>query len=309
VTSLGSANFNGTYAANGQNTLTLYGQQNAYSTVISGYNGSGSSFGLEVTAGFTGSDSSLYILNRAANSSQFQVFGNGFMTMNASQNVTAAGSVLVMYCMPQYGFQAVGYNATNQSCGEYVVAGTSNADYACTFYNRASSVLIIQGRGDGYAGFGGGLQVNNNLQGGQFYGVNAPNIANASGQLIAYSHPTWSSINNKSDVQPVAEDGGRSALDLVHAIRGVRYQHHQGVIHMDDPTKGAAGYRVEHVYTPQVGFIGEEVVQELPEVGSRMDGQLMGIDYGKMVPVLWEAVKELTAMVQALQKQVGGTAQ
>src|SRR5215472_2910889 len=297
----GAASINSSSANNGQNTLNVYGQANAYTQQISGYNSTGNSFGLYITAGLNSSDSGLYVLNRSANSSQLQVYGMGSVNFNASQISYGNVNVVTIYGSASYAaLFVVSYNSGNAS-GAMFQAGVNSADYTLGCQPRNAAYNGFQVRGDGYLGSGGGLQVNGYYQGGTFFGVNAPNVANASGQLIAQSHPVWSSKNFKTEIRSIAEDGGRSALDLVNAIRGVRYQHHSARERLVDPTKGAAGYEVDHTYTPDVGFLAEEVVSELPEVISRYHDMVMGMDYGKMVPVLWEAVKELSAQVQALQ--------
>ncbi|MNL05104.1 hypothetical protein D3C87_1256850 [compost metagenome] len=93
----------------------------------------------------------------------------------------------------------------------------------------------------------------------------------ASGNIGAYSDR-----KHKKRIRTI-----KHALDLVEALRGVRY-----VRKRDD--------------RPCVGVIAQEVRQVLPEVvGTSEDG--LYVDYGNLVGPLIEAVKELAARVRALE--------
>ena len=47
--------------------------------------------------------------------------------------------------------------------------------------------------------------------------------------------------------------------------------------------------------TRQVGFSAQEVLKVIPEVVSKGEDGYLSIDYGKMTPLLLEAIKELKA--------------
>ena len=65
----------------------------------------------------------------------------------------------------------------------------------------------------------------------------------------------------------------------------------------------------------QIGFIAQEVEEVIPEVvetdtalvngGSNLLENKKSVSYSKIVPVLVEAIKELTAKVEALEKRLG----
>jgi hypothetical protein len=55
-----------------------------------------------------------------------------------------------------------------------------------------------------------------------------------------------------------------------------------------------------------IGFSAQEVLELVPEAVYGSEETEYGISYGKLVPVLVEAIKELTAEVEALKKKVGG---
>ena len=54
-----------------------------------------------------------------------------------------------------------------------------------------------------------------------------------------------------------------------------------------------------------IGFSAQEVLELVPEAVNGSEETEYGISYGKLVPVLVEAIKELTAEVEALKKKVG----
>ena len=54
-----------------------------------------------------------------------------------------------------------------------------------------------------------------------------------------------------------------------------------------------------------IGFSAQDVLELVPEAVHGSEETEYGISYGKLVPVLVEAIKELTAEVEALKKKVG----
>ena len=51
-----------------------------------------------------------------------------------------------------------------------------------------------------------------------------------------------------------------------------------------------------------VGVIAQEILEVLPEAVTTRDNGYLAVDYQKVVPLLIEAVKELSAKVDALEK-------
>jgi Chaperone of endosialidase len=93
-----------------------------------------------------------------------------------------------------------------------------------------------------------------------------------------------SDIRLKTDVEPVG-----NALDLVEALEGVYYR------------------KIAEPERRQVGLIAQDVRAIFPEVvfetaDQNDDGEaILGIEYGKLVPVLINAIKELSAKVATLE--------
>ena len=102
------------------------------------------------------------------------------------------------------------------------------------------------------------------------------NDITANGDVISLSDRTV-----KENIETV-ENG----LDLVSQLRGVWYNK----IGEEDR---------------KVGVIAQEVEEVLPEVVTTNDDGIKGVDYGKMVGVLIEAVKDLKAEVEDLKAKLG----
>ena len=90
-----------------------------------------------------------------------------------------------------------------------------------------------------------------------------------------------------------------NALSRVQAINGVTFDWNDEEIARRG---GADGYFVRK---HDVGLIAQDVEQALPEAtATRIDGY-MAVRYELVVPLLVEAVKELSAQVAELQRQLG----
>jgi len=115
----------------------------------------------------------------------------------------------------------------------------------------------------------------------------------ATGNITAF----YSDRRLKKDIQPI-----EGALDMLESIRGVRY--------VQNEIAAAMGYNDPSV---QVGVIAQEVQAVLPEAVTAapfdigMDGQSMSgenyltVRYDRIIPLLIQAVKELSDEVAALK--------
>jgi hypothetical protein len=79
------------------------------------------------------------------------------------------------------------------------------------------------------------------------------------------------------------------ALEKVSAIRGVYFD-----------------WDAEHGGRHDVGMIAEEIGAVLPEIVTYEDNGVdaVGLDYSRITPLLVEAIKELSAKVDALEKEL-----
>ena len=92
----------------------------------------------------------------------------------------------------------------------------------------------------------------------------------------------------KKDLEPVDH-----ALDMVSELEGVRYQWKSDEYPEQQFEEGL-----------QIGFVAQEVKKVLPEVVMEQPDGSLAIDYGRLTPVLLEAIKELKKQNEMLAKRV-----
>jgi hypothetical protein len=106
--------------------------------------------------------------------------------------------------------------------------------------------------------------------------------------LAGFHNP--STLKNKSNIKTL-----RDGMSLIadERVRPVRYT-------INDR-------RQKQIFArPSVGFIAEEMVEVVPEVvGLDPDtNEPVGINYGALVPILWDAVRTLNARVEELEEKL-----
>jgi hypothetical protein len=114
----------------------------------------------------------------------------------------------------------------------------------------------------------------------------------SSGHVTFAGNCTGPDFIATSDIRLKNVTGGViNALATVNKLNAIRFT-------WKDPDNGDRDR--EHI-----GFSAQEVLEVVPEVVYKDDEEHYGIAYDKLVPVLVEAIKELTAEVEALKKKVG----
>jgi cytoskeletal protein CcmA (bactofilin family) len=103
----------------------------------------------------------------------------------------------------------------------------------------------------------------------------------ASGDIVAYY---TSDKRLKDNIQPI-----QNALDKINDLGGYTFDWNEEL------QKARKGH--------DVGVIAQEVQSVLPEVVVERDNGYLGVDYQKLVPVLIEAIKELSAKVKELENK------
>ena len=105
----------------------------------------------------------------------------------------------------------------------------------------------------------------------------------ASGDIVAYS---TSDINFKENIVPI-----KNALDKVENISGNEYiwKNEFEYIH---------GFKGK-----DVGVIAQEIQKILPEAVRERDNGYLGVNYEKIIPLLIESIKELSAKVKELENK------
>lgn len=96
---------------------------------------------------------------------------------------------------------------------------------------------------------------------------------------LANAWNIFSDVRYKTDIVPI-----ENAAELVTQLEGVRF------------TWKESG-------KTSVGFIAQDVQTVLPELVHADDVGYLSVDYGKMTPVLVEAVKEQQSQIEELQRQ------
>jgi hypothetical protein len=103
----------------------------------------------------------------------------------------------------------------------------------------------------------------------------------ASGDIVAYY---TSDKRLKDNIQPI-----QNALDKINDLGGYTFDWNEEL------QKARKGH--------DIGVIAQEVQSVLPEVVVERDNGYLGVDYQKLVPVLIEAIKELSAKVKELENK------
>lgn len=119
------------------------------------------------------------------------------------------------------------------------------------------------------------------------YRLELPNTAAPAGQGRANAWVTYSSRAYKHNIETI-----RDPLGLVAQLRGVRFEWNA-----DEVSEAPAKH--------DIGFIAEEIADVLPDLVSRdADGNATGLDYGRVVPVAIEAIKQQQTQIAQQQDQI-----
>ncbi|GIV50576.1 MAG: hypothetical protein KatS3mg038_1097 [Candidatus Kapaibacterium sp.] len=152
--------------------------------------------------------------------------------------------------------------------------GTTNDQDVSVVRNNTEAFRVINIGGSACLNFGASPPV---------YRIDLPNNSTPSiGRIRAQGYGNYSSRRWKTRIRTI-----RNALDIAKSIRGVRFR-----------------WRKKYGGNDDVGCIAEEVVEHVPEA-CNVDGsgQCGEIDYTRLVPILIEAVKELAAKVEQLERK------
>ena len=103
----------------------------------------------------------------------------------------------------------------------------------------------------------------------------------ASGDIVAYN---TSDERLKNNIQPI-----ENALDKINKLGGYTFEWNEEL------QKARSGN--------DIGVIAQEVDSVFPQIVARRDNGFLAVDYEKLVPVLIEAIKELSAKVTELENK------
>lgn len=109
----------------------------------------------------------------------------------------------------------------------------------------------------------------------------------ATDDIIAFAS---SDIRLKENIKPLEK-----ALERVNKINGVEYDW------IDEHIKKQGGEDGYFIRKHDVGVIAQEIQEILPEVVAERDNGYLAVKYEKIIPLLIEAIKELTQKVKQLE--------
>ena len=171
--------------------------------------------------------------------------------------------------------------ATAPASGGSFITSSNIGSQSVNYANSAGSAsnitsyTINQNVGTGNAPTFAGLQINGSI--------------NATGNVTAYGP---SDRNLKESIEPIA-----APLEKIAQLSGVTFDWTDAYLAANGGEDGF--FLRKH----DVGLIAQEVRQVIPEaVAEKPDGYL-GIQYTKVIPLLVECIKELSAKVEALESR------
>ncbi|GDX98139.1 hypothetical protein LBMAG48_05430 [Phycisphaerae bacterium] len=187
--------------------------------------------------------------------------------------------------------------ATNGSfAGMYVVSGAGGLPFygysvnggitAFTYVNPTSNTWRLNYGGENFVVSNTGLVgIGTGSPSASGYRLELPNTAGPAGQGRANAWVTYSSRELKENVATLTDPVG-----MIRKLRGVSFDWKSA---MADGT-----------HKHDIGFIAEEVGAVLPELVTRTgDGKATGLDYGRVVPVTVEAIKQQQTRLEALEAE------
>jgi len=247
------------------------------------------SFRAGTNAGVTTQGSNTVAVGRAAgNATQ----GNNSVAVGTSAGQTTQGASAVSIgnaagkTTQGSNAVAVGREAGTDAQGTYAIALGSTSGRT----NQGSNSIAI-GRNAGYANqadngiiiSSNGSQVNNTTVGHIFLKSTTNELKGTGGNWVHSGTMTSSSDKRlKKDIEPIV-----NALSKVQKLNGVTFQ-----------------YTDENIKNRATGLIAQDVREVLPEAVLENEEGYLALGYGNMVGLLVESIKELTARIETLEKQL-----
>ena len=213
------------------------------------------------------------------------------LTMN-----TTTGFVGVGRSSPVSGADkfAIETNATpNNYGGMYITAqsggwpfyGYSTPTASAWTYLDSSGTWQVNNNGNRLSVSNTGLVGIGTGPSGNGFRLELPNVAGPAGQGRANAWVTYSSRELKENIATLTDP-----VAMIRKLRGVSFDWKSA---MADGT-----------HKHDIGFIAEEVGAVLPELVTRTgDGMATGLDYGRVVPVTVEAIKQQQTRLEALEAE------
>jgi hypothetical protein len=251
-----------------------------------------------------------------------------FYTPSGQTYNAASGNIGLSVFNPAAGDAMITYHIANDYAGYLGLGGAEN-DLVWTGWSVGSTRHRLVHSGNAASFVTTGVTAGNGLTGGGTVGALTLNVGAGDGiSVAADSVAVDSSVVRTSGAQTIGgiklfSDELRAsaniiayytsdrrlkenistmthAIDKIKNIRGVNFDWTQDFM---DSRGGEDGYFVRK---NDVGVIAQEIQAILPQVVATREDGYLAVRYEKIVPLLIEAIKELSAKVDRLQKQVDG---
>ena len=182
---------------------------------------------------------------------------------------------------------------TNSAAGGFEAGSrtweNNNQGGNLTYTALKGTLDVNDGNGGTYRPWLVAQQIHNNGNGTEYGSVNITSTAGSSISLDGSNgNINISGVLNQSSDARLKKNISTltSGLATINRLRGVRYN-----------------WKDESKTENKIGFIAQEVEEVLPELVKTREDGFKGINYAEMTAVLVEAVKELTAQVEALKAE------
>lgn len=182
---------------------------------------------------------------------------------------------------------------TNSAAGGFEAGSrtweNNNQGGNLTYTALKGTLDVNDGNGGTYRPWLVAQQIHNNGNGTEYGSINITSTAGSSISLDGSNgNINISGVVNQSSDARLKKNISTltSGLATINRLRGVRYN-----------------WKDESKTENKIGFIAQEVEEVLPELVKTREDGFKGINYAEMTAVLVEAVKELTAQVEALKAE------
>ncbi len=222
-------------------------------------------------------------LRTGGNVTRVSINNTGYVGIGRSTPVTGASKLDVETNAPANSYG--GMYLTTQAGGWPFYGYSTPTASAWTYLDGTTGVWHISNGGNRLSVSNTGLVGIGTLPSTGGYRLELPNIASPAGQGRANAWVTYSSREYKDNITTLQDP-----ISTIRQLRGVSF---------DWKAPLADGSR-HH----DIGFIAEEVGAVLPELVTRTaDGNATGLDYGRVVPVAVEAIKQQQTRLETLEAE------
>lgn len=222
-------------------------------------------------------------LRTGGNATRVNITSSGYVGFGRSSPVTGSSKFDVETNAPAntYG----GMYLTTQTGGWPFYGYSTPTSSAWTYLDGTTGIWHLNNNGNRISVNNSGLVGVGTTPSANGFRLELPNIAGPAGQGRANAWVTYSSREFKDNITTLQDP-----ISTIRQLRGVSFDWKEPL---------ADGSR-QH----DIGFIAEEVGAVLPELVTRTgDGKATGLDYGRVVPVTVEAIKQQQARLEMLEAE------